>query len=67
MYVVFSVVAVVIRPVQYTKEDMCYLCSHRFFRPPSLSLTSTKASVNENSAVLRTYMHHIQWAVGQKI
>lgn len=30
-------------------------------------LVRTKASVNDNSAVLRSYMHHIQWAVGQKI
>lgn len=55
------VVATVIRPVKYNKK-VCATLVCNF-----IVLTFTKASVNENSAVLRTYMHHIQWSVGQKI
>lgn len=59
------VVAVIIRPLKYNKKVCATFVSIIF--PTFIVLTFTEASVNGNSAVLRTYMHHIQWAVGQKI
>lgn len=51
-----------------TEDVLCFSFSPLLFHLCYCDLlVCTKAPVNDNSAVLRSYMHHIQWAVGQKI